>query len=121
MRTLGAIAVDPGIELCLRARQIRKYSAGQELLAKRPVKELDLARGGRTPRGGEQMVDSVLPADPVEQHLGVLGAEAAGEDLAVVRQDLLGTPWRPIASAKCEHTARLVARTIRPVHTTNLE
>ena len=38
------------------------------------------------------MIDPVLAADPIEQHLGVLQAEPAGEDLAVVGEDLLGNP-----------------------------
>ena len=36
------------------------------------------------------MIDPVLAADPVEQHLDVFGCEAAGEDLPVVGEDLLG-------------------------------
>jgi len=41
---------------------------------------------------GEAMRDAVLPADLVEEHLDGLEREAAGEDLAIVGQDLLGHP-----------------------------
>jgi len=54
------------------------------------MEPLDLARGRWAPGGGEQVVDAVLAADPVEQHLGVLGAKPPGEDLAVIGQHLLG-------------------------------
>ena len=43
-------------------------------------------------RRGEQMLDAVLPADPVEEHLHRRVVEPAGEDLAVVGQDLLRAP-----------------------------
>src|SRR6266508_5073726 len=38
------------------------------------------------------MGDPVLPADPIEQRLGVPGAESCGEHLAVVSQYLLRNP-----------------------------
>jgi hypothetical protein len=41
------------------------------------------------------MIDPVLPADPVEQHLDVLRREPTGEHLAVVREDLLGNTVAP--------------------------
>ena len=52
------------------------------------MEPLDLARGGRRPRRGQQVLDAVLPADPIEQHLTGAGPEPAGEHLAVVGQDL---------------------------------
>jgi hypothetical protein len=59
------------------------------------VEPLDLA-GGRGAAGGrEQVIDPVLAADPVEQHLGLARPEPAREDLAVVGQDLLGDPVGP--------------------------
>ena len=42
--------------------------------------------------GGEQVVDAVLPTDPVEQDLDVPTGEPPGEHLAVVGEDLLGDP-----------------------------
>jgi hypothetical protein len=36
------------------------------------------------------VIDPVLPADPIEQDLGVLVPEPPREDLAVVGEDLLG-------------------------------
>jgi hypothetical protein len=48
------------------------------------VPALDLADGGRRERLGQQLLDPVAAADPLEQHLGGAGlAEPAGELLAV--------------------------------------
>ena len=55
------------------------------------------------PRCGQQVLDAVLPADPVEQHLGVLRAEPAGEHLAVVGQDLLR---HPVAAHRARRSGR---------------
>jgi hypothetical protein len=41
------------------------------------------------------VIDPVLPADPVEQHLDVTRGEPAGEHLAVVGEDLLGDTVAP--------------------------
>ena len=54
------------------------------------MEPLDLAGRGRRPGRGEQVLDAVLPTDPVEQHLHRRVVEPAGEHLAVVGQDLLG-------------------------------
>jgi hypothetical protein len=56
------------------------------------MEPLDLAGGGGMSGSGQQMLDAVLAADPVEQHLGVLEPEPAGEHLAVIGEDLLGNP-----------------------------
>ncbi len=53
------------------------------------MEPLDLAGGRRAPGRRQQVVDAVLPADPVEQDLGVGAPEPAGEHLAVIGQDLL--------------------------------
>jgi hypothetical protein len=53
------------------------------------LEPLDLAHDLRTPGRREQVIDPVLAADPVEQHLGVLETEPPGEDLAVVGEHLL--------------------------------
>jgi hypothetical protein len=45
-----------------------------------------------TPVSRVAVGDAVLPADPVEEHLDRLRAEAAGEDLAVVGEDLVRDP-----------------------------
>ena len=49
---------------------------------------------GRRPDAGESVRDAVLPADPVEQHLGRRPgpAEPAGELLAIVSEDFLRDP-----------------------------
>ena len=59
-------------------------------MPQRPVEPLDLARGRGAAGSREQVIDAVLAADPVEQHLGVFGPEPTREDLAVVGEDLLG-------------------------------
>ncbi len=53
------------------------------------MEALDLAGRRGAPGCGEQVIDAVLTADPVEQDLDVLVPEAAGEHLAVVGQHLL--------------------------------
>src|SRR5207302_4264394 len=63
--------------------------AGEELLAKRPVEPLDLAGRRGAPGRSKQVIDAVLAADPIEQHLDVLVCEPPGEDLAVVGEDHL--------------------------------
>jgi hypothetical protein len=56
------------------------------------VEPLDLPGGRRAPGRRQQVVDAVLAADPVEQHLDVLRREPTREYLAVVREHLLGEP-----------------------------
>ena len=72
---------------------------GVELDPQGAVEPFDLARRGRGPRLGQQMLDAVLPADPVEQHLHRRVAEPAGEHLAVIGQDLLAAPHEPAIAA----------------------
>ncbi len=50
---------------------------------------LHLAGRGRRAGRGEQVADAVLRADPVEEHRPRAVAEAAGEHLAVVGEDLV--------------------------------
>ena len=47
------------------------------------------------------MADAVVQTDPIEQHGGGLSGEPAGEDLAVVRKDLLGHPVARQALDEC--------------------
>src|SRR6202044_1272622 len=72
--------------------RVEKICPPQELLAKRPVETLDLARRGGRRRGGQAMRDAVLPADLVEEDLGGSETESGREDLAVVGEDLFGHP-----------------------------
>src|SRR2546421_11402062 len=52
---------------------------------------LHLAGGGRRVGGGQQVAHAVLPADAVEEHVSRgVHAEVAGEDLAVVGEQVLG-------------------------------
>ncbi len=53
------------------------------------------------------MLDPVLPADPVEEHLHRRGEEPVGEHLAVVGQDLLRHTVDSIAPASAAHTDRV--------------
>jgi hypothetical protein len=54
------------------------------------VEPFDRAGGGRAADAGAQVGDAALAAAAVEQHLGWVGAEPAGEHLAVVGEDFLG-------------------------------
>ena len=92
VRPLGVVALHPPVELALGRFQIGEHPPQQELLAKGPVEPLDLAGGGGAPGSGQQMVDPVLPADPIEQDLDVFDPEPTGEHLSVIGQDLLGYP-----------------------------
>ena len=58
------------------------------------VEALDLPGRGWMPGLRQKVLDSVQPADPVEQHFHWRLREAAGEDLAVVGEDLLRDPVR---------------------------
>ncbi|OVF03971.1 hypothetical protein B0173_02485 [Mycobacterium avium subsp. paratuberculosis] len=56
------------------------------------MEPLNLACRRRATRLGEQVVDAVLPADRVEEHLHRGMVKPAGEHLAVISQNLLGGP-----------------------------
>ena len=78
-------------------------AAGQQLGPQGFVEPFDLAGGGGAADPGEQVGDPLLAADAVEQHLTGVGAEAAGEDLAIVSQQLL---WAAMAvQGSPEHPA----------------
>ncbi|HEU4397321.1 MAG TPA: hypothetical protein VFU54_05720 [Actinomycetota bacterium] len=64
-------------------------AAGQQLGSEGLVEAFDLAGGGRAADAGEPVGDPLFAADAVEQHLGRVGAEPAGEHLAVIGQQLL--------------------------------
>lgn len=53
------------------------------------MEALDLAGGGRRVGLGQPLGDALLPADALKQHLTVGRVEPAGEDLAVIGQQLL--------------------------------
>jgi len=55
--------------------------AGQQLGPQGLVEPFDLAGGGRAADPGAPVGDAVFAADTVEQDLGRMGAEPAGEDL----------------------------------------
>src|SRR5215218_987087 len=82
----------------------------EELGTKRFVPALHFPCGGRGSRRGQQMPNTVLGADPVEHHFRARAGrpEAAGEDLAIVSEDLLGMPCRRSAASSASHTEREV-------------
>ena len=122
MGPVGVVVGHPGVELGLGSSEVGEHPAGQELGAQGAVETLDLAGRGRRAGRGEPMGDAVLPADLVEQHLGLRPAEPAGEHLAVVGEDLLG---HPVAAQglrrRTPHTGRAVARTMTRAQTQNRE
>jgi hypothetical protein len=64
--------------------------AGHQLGPQGLVEAFDLAGGGRAADPGAQVGGPLFAADTVEQHLGRVGTEPAGEGLAVVGEDFLG-------------------------------
>jgi hypothetical protein len=64
---------------------------GHELPAQGLVEPLHFPRRGRRGRGGEAVHDPVVSTYPIEQHLPAV-AEAGGELLAIVSEDLVGHP-----------------------------
>jgi hypothetical protein len=65
--------------------------------------------------------DPLFAAAAVEQHLGRVGAEAAGEDLAVVGEDFLGGAVAGQAWVKTRQTLWALARSTSPAMTQNRE
>lgn len=88
MLSLVVVVDDPDIESGLALFGRLEALLREELLSHRLVQPLDLARRGRRIGGGEEMTDPVVEADAIEQHVGGLVGEPAGEDLAVIGQDL---------------------------------
>ena len=84
MRTLPVVVVNPFIQRLLCCLQVAEHLPGVELDSKRLVKALDLPGGGRGARRREQVVDTVLATNAVEEHLDRGLGEAPGEHLAVV-------------------------------------
>jgi hypothetical protein len=59
-------------------------AAGQQLGSEGLVEAFDLAGGGRAADSGEPVGDATFAADTVEEHFAGMGAEPAGEDLAII-------------------------------------
>jgi hypothetical protein len=89
---VGVVVADPCVEGPLRVAETDQARLGKELLAHGLVEPLDLAGGRRRIRRSEDVADPVVMTDPVEEHHRGLGRTLAGEDLAVVGEDLLGDP-----------------------------
>src|SRR5260370_25805914 len=66
---LRVVVLNPFVHRLLCGRDVLEDLPGVELQAKRLVESLDLPRRGRRAGLGEDVLDAVLPADPVEQHL----------------------------------------------------
>ena len=103
MWTAGVVVDHPLVELGLGMRQVHEHAVGAELGAQRPVETLDLPGGRRRAGLGQQMLDPVLAADPVEQHLDRRHVEPTGEHLAVVGQDLPRQPIGPQRRRQSRH------------------
>ena len=84
----------PGVQRGLQhLERLERAVHVQQLELQRLVQPLDLARGGRRPGLGQPLGDAVLPADPLEQHLGRAGLdEPAGKHRAVIGEHFLGHP-----------------------------
>ena len=72
------------------------------------MEPFDVACGGRRPRTRQQVFDAAEAAQSIEQHLDRRLKVLAGEDLAVVRQYLSGTPCVVIADEREAPTSLLV-------------
>lgn len=70
MRPLGAVVSHPPVDRGLRDRQRGERLPGQALRSQTAVEPLDLAGGRRRAGRGQQVLHAVLPAHPVEDHLG---------------------------------------------------
>jgi len=69
VRTLRVVVADPFVQCLLCSLQVAEHLPGVELDSKRLMEALDLARRGRRARLREQVVDPVLTADAVEEHV----------------------------------------------------
>ena len=69
VRTLRVVVVNPFVQRLLCCLQVAEHLPGVELDSEGLVKALDLPRGGRGARRREQMVDTVLATNTVEEDL----------------------------------------------------
>src|SRR6202011_3573270 len=81
VRTLHVVVVNPFVQRLLCCLQVAEHLPGVELDAEGLVKALDLPGGGRRAWLGQDVVDSVLATDAVEEHLDRRLGEPPGEDL----------------------------------------
>ena len=112
MAALEIVFTHPPVYLGLCILDTVEHLVGKELLAQRLMPTLNLACRCRRPRSGQNMFDTVLPADPVKQDLTRPGAESAGEHLPVVGQDLL----RDTMSCHCYTQSVTHRSSSRPAH-----
>ena len=120
---LGVVVVDPLVQGLLgdrRASGTRGRSGTPRAGVRWNRSILPVVVGDRG--CGEQVLDPVLPADPVEEHLDRRVVEPAGEHLAVVGQDLLGDPVACASPPPARHRPRWVrSRGISRAETQNRE
>lgn len=84
------VVVHPLVELVLEILERAEGAFGDELSTKCVVPALNFAGRRWAAWLSEDVFDPILATDLVKEHLGVVVSEPASEDLAVVREDLLG-------------------------------
>ncbi len=94
VRALGVVLAHPPVQRGLQLGDRREHPVlnGEELPPHRFVQPFHLPGRGRRVRRGQQVADAVVGADAVEHHRPGTRPEACREDLAVVRENLLGHP-----------------------------
>lgn len=75
---------EPDLEVVVTVKTTRHCR--EELGPQRLVPALHVVGGGGRAGLGEDVLDAVVVADPVEENRAWAGAESSGEDLAVVRK-----------------------------------
>ena len=73
-------------------QRLERLLLAEEFSTQGAMEAFDLARRGWAARLGQKVLDAVLPADPIKEHLDRWVMESAGEHLAVVGQNLLRNP-----------------------------
>ncbi|SLB43281.1 Uncharacterised protein [Mycobacteroides abscessus subsp. massiliense] len=90
MRPNSVVGMHPCVQCLLRHLQVReRLNLRKEFSAQTAVKPLDLARRRRGAWRGQQVLDPLLTADRIEEHLHRRMVEPPGEHPAVISQNLL--------------------------------
>jgi len=92
VRTLRVVVANPLVQCLLCGLEVAEHLPGVELDSQGFVEALDLAGGGRRARLGEEVVDPVLPTNPVEEHLHRGLGEAPVNTLPLSVRTCAGTP-----------------------------
>src|SRR5438874_13650080 len=121
MGSLGVVVLNPFVHGRLCACDVLEDLPGVELQPKRLVEPFDLSGGGRRARLGEEVLDTVLPADPVKQHLPRGCAKRPVNTLPLSVSTWSGTPYFRNATLKPSHTLLVRSRCIKRAAMQNLE